>query len=312
MEPGTHKIQTIHPCRLFCLLARQAPVGLIVRRGPSSWVQLNLWHTDTDKIDDGQWFHGRVPQHRCDLSPDGSLFIYFASKYGRSPFETWTAISRPPYFTALALWPLGDSWSGGGLFVDEKTISLDYAPISPPAHPVRLPPPWLKVNQYAASPDELLPMTRERLLRDDWTRLQKGVWRPDRRPLRLLEPEIFQKRHPNGEHTLLMKYLGYGGKAYGSQTIYEFSLKETVAGRETVLEGATWADLDHRQRLVFTKDDGCLYADELRRAAFSPHVLVNLNDQHPRDVSTPEWAMTWEQRTRPGDDDSGEAIRLKK
>jgi hypothetical protein len=95
-EPGTQDAQVEHPCRLFCLLARQAPVGLIVRRGPSTWVQLSLWHTDTDEIEYGQWFHGRLLEDRCDLSPDGSLFIYFASKYGRSQFNTWTAISRPP------------------------------------------------------------------------------------------------------------------------------------------------------------------------------------------------------------------------
>src|SRR5438034_1313362 len=99
MQPPTKT-----PCRLFGLLARQAPVGLLLRRGPTRWVQLTLCHTDTDVLEFGQWFHGKLFERRCDLSPDGSFFIYFASKYGRSQFDTWTAISRPPYFTALALW----------------------------------------------------------------------------------------------------------------------------------------------------------------------------------------------------------------
>ena len=36
---------------------------------------------------------------------------------------TWTAISRPPWFTALAVWPKGDSWGGGGLFVSRSSTS---------------------------------------------------------------------------------------------------------------------------------------------------------------------------------------------
>lgn len=35
---------------------------------------------------------------------------------------TWTAISTPPYFTALALWPAFGHWTGGGLFRSENDI----------------------------------------------------------------------------------------------------------------------------------------------------------------------------------------------
>jgi len=48
-----------------------------------------------------------------DLSPDGQLFLYAARK-AETPerrasdyTHKWTAISKPPYFTALALWPTG-------------------------------------------------------------------------------------------------------------------------------------------------------------------------------------------------------------
>ncbi len=36
----------------------------------------------------------------------------------------WTAISRPPYFSALAIWPCFGHWTGGGLFRDEDNIVL--------------------------------------------------------------------------------------------------------------------------------------------------------------------------------------------
>src|SRR5215475_10445604 len=100
-------------CRLAVILAREAKKGVIFRRGPSDWVQLVLWHTDTDKFEEGQWFHGRIYTERCDVSPDCAKLIYLAAKHYRwrtidHEYSTaWTAISKPPYLTALALWPNG-------------------------------------------------------------------------------------------------------------------------------------------------------------------------------------------------------------
>src|SRR5690349_10075456 len=42
------------PARLFVLLASNSPVGVILRRGPTDWVQMIKWHTDTDKFEEGQ------------------------------------------------------------------------------------------------------------------------------------------------------------------------------------------------------------------------------------------------------------------
>lgn len=36
----------------------------------------------------------------------------------------WTAVSRPPYFTALAIWPCFGHWTGGGVFEGANTIRL--------------------------------------------------------------------------------------------------------------------------------------------------------------------------------------------
>jgi hypothetical protein len=37
---------------------------------------------------------------------------------------TWTAISVPPFFTALAIWPAVGTWTGGGVFRSERDIVL--------------------------------------------------------------------------------------------------------------------------------------------------------------------------------------------
>ena len=107
------------PCRLFFILARNANTAVIFRRGPSKWVQLIRWDTERDTFEPGQWFHGRIYERRSDLLPDGTKLIYFASKFNALTLEdrdytyAWTAISKLPYLTALALWPKGDCWHGG-------------------------------------------------------------------------------------------------------------------------------------------------------------------------------------------------------
>ena len=99
--------------RLSVLLAQASDVAVILRRGPSKQVLMIRWARDTDRFYLGQWFKGRVYECRCDLSPDGEQLIYFAANQ-REPHFSWTAVSRPPYFTALAYWPKGDCWGGGG------------------------------------------------------------------------------------------------------------------------------------------------------------------------------------------------------
>ena len=105
--------------RLYALIARDARRAVVFRRGPSKQVLVLLWNLKDDVLVPGQWFKGRIYERRCDLSPDGEMLAYFAAKH-RGPFGTWTAVSRPPYLTALALWPKGDAWGGGALFEDER------------------------------------------------------------------------------------------------------------------------------------------------------------------------------------------------
>ena len=112
-------------CRLFVILARSAANAVILRRGPSRAVELVRWDLSRDRFEEGQWLRGRVYERRCDLSPSGEYLLYFAAKWG-TPMDTWSAVSRPPYFTALALWPKGDAWGGGGMFERERRVVLNH------------------------------------------------------------------------------------------------------------------------------------------------------------------------------------------
>lgn len=127
------------PCRLFVIMAQLNPVAVILRRGPSAWYHLILWHTNRDEFESGAWFRGRIYKDRCHLSPDGNLFIYFAlqgRKWNTSYQGAWTAISRPPWLHALALWPQGHTWGGGGRFLENRKVALWNGCCQPhPNHP---------------------------------------------------------------------------------------------------------------------------------------------------------------------------------
>lgn len=147
--------------RLSVLFAASKPKAVILRRGPRDAFALVSWALDTHRFDCGQWMKGKVKL--CDLSPEGDLLLYFAAQYHRTDLDseddsiprgtlgppphrpgrkppryktaqarkrlrqntgTWTAISRPPYFTALAYWPSEGTWTGGGCFLSEREIFL--------------------------------------------------------------------------------------------------------------------------------------------------------------------------------------------
>jgi len=126
------------PPRLFVLLAQDAPVGIVLRRGPSAWARVSRWHTDTDALEHGAWFRGRLYEEKCDLSPDGALLVVAAfqgRRLGTETTDSWTAVSRAPWLHALALWPMGTTYGGGGRFVGPRTLVLRGASGTHAMHP---------------------------------------------------------------------------------------------------------------------------------------------------------------------------------
>jgi hypothetical protein len=111
------------PPRLHVLLAKDAPVAVVIRPGPSKAVCTMLWNRTTDEFSMGQWMRGRIYEKRSDLAPDGKHLIYLAfDARNRSPGigSAWTAISRAPYLKAIVLISNGETYDGGGLFRDNE------------------------------------------------------------------------------------------------------------------------------------------------------------------------------------------------
>lgn len=113
--------------KLFVITASQSPAAVILRRGPSKWYHVISWNTRTDHIEHGAWFKGRIYEDKCDLSPDGKLFVSFMLKESNPEngmTNTWTALSRPPWLQALALWPHGGTYGGGGRFTGNRKLAM--------------------------------------------------------------------------------------------------------------------------------------------------------------------------------------------
>jgi hypothetical protein len=290
-----------HPsARLFVILARSAPVGVVLRRGPSNWVQVIRWRTDTDTFEEGHWFKGRIYERRSDLSPDGSLFIYFANQFNarsiNDPHYTyaWTAISRPLYLTALALWPKGDCWHGGGLFLDPRTVWLNHRPGVATPHPDHQPQ-GLRIISNPEAYGEDAPVYWRRLQRDGWELLERGKFsrvRSRRWGYQAEQPEVWQRPDGTGTLRLLMSLMAIGAREPGRRYVLRF---EVVGRRKPriVLDGATWADWDHGGRLVAAQDGRLLTFDPHSATSATPRVLADFNERVPAPLPPPEWATRW-------------------
>ncbi|MCW2308247.1 hypothetical protein [Rhodobium gokarnense] len=82
----------------------------------------------------GSRFFGRFYPNRCDLSPDGRLFLYFVQGKSQKKYQDkhqfWTAFCQPPDVKALLLLAHFDTWGGGGRFLPGRK-----AVVAPGMHP---------------------------------------------------------------------------------------------------------------------------------------------------------------------------------
>jgi hypothetical protein len=282
------------PCRLFPIFARQAPRAVIFRRGPTDWVRLILWHTDTDQLEYGQWFKGRIYERRCDLSPDGSLLVYFARKIsGRTIRDkrytyAWTAISRPPFLTALALWPKGDCWAGGGLFGNDTSLVLNHGPTQAEPHPNHLPPTSMIVRSNPSARGEDGPIFFARLIRDGWQVMQtwpgiKVHWAPTISDM----PRLTARKHPT-----LPFQVQFAWSIDGYLLTQETAVTDSQGWPVVDTGHADWLDWDQRGRLVVLRD-GKVLVGEPANNTFALRELVDLNPQEPEAMLAPNWATHW-------------------
>ena len=290
--------------RLDCILARNTPRAVVFRRGPSKSVLLISWNTANDTFEEGQWFKGRIYERRCDLSPDGDLLLYFAGNY-RKPYYSWSAVSRPPFLTALALWPKGDAWGGGGHFASKSHILLNHRKNEMELAEDFSVPKWLKVTPFGSIPGwgEDDPVWAERLKRDGWKQLSAGSFTRDRtRTITVAydPPIVWEKDHPRWPERYVLRMSITGLKERGGPwyvTWYE--VIDRMNGESSSLDRIGWADWSHDGDLLYATQ-GKLYRCERepQRLALPlrSRLLRDFSDLRFRELAPPQEARRWPAR----------------
>lgn len=223
------------------------------------------WDLETDVVTPGQWLSGSFHLERSDLSPDGKLLVYLAASYKPEVEENaWTAISRPPYFTALALWFKSSTYYGGGLFEDSKSILLN--DIDEHRYSDRFPKPKLKVGSFVASSDH----TEElRMVRDGWRTERARA-----------KPRVLTKSVDGLEVTEMLK-------TKSSMEVRTYTA--SIDGQPIDVQGAKQVDIDApRARIIYTVNGKIFAAD-----GTTIKEVADLADNQFEPIPPPEWATVW-------------------
>lgn len=262
-----------------------------------------LWDLATDRVEGGQWLSGRVDEDKCDVSPDGQLFVYFGGKF-KPQVDTFTAISRPPNFTALAFWPARGTYGGGGVFETNRRVVLEYGRVD------------FELHSGTTLPRdfEVIPVTDRRgrqgsdatdLRRHGFTLVQRGTEGTPTASMRVVfdEPWVEEKTR-----------LGHGGMALqrlwhgmfernGQRCVYSYRLATSVgkARRATTVDlgRLDWADWDHDGSLIYSTH-GQLYRRDVSQALHrplgalpEPKLVADLSPMTFKAIPPPPEATRW-------------------
>ena len=256
-----------NPCRLHCIIASHAPVAVVFRRRPShTWHVLKL-NLQDDTIESGGWMNGSLYPERCAISPDGRLLAYFALQahnHWQDPWSSFFAVSKLPWLTALVAWPTMGTYTTGSCFEDSSTLLVDGCNPQTPHHgafqgtvkSVRMPP---YGNLISMGWQLRTPMPQ----RDS---LSAREWSEYRTTFEL------RKSQPVG-----------GWVLFQLPSVHQYAMESMATGRIEQPDWS-WADWDHRNRLVVATRHGVLQIHNMRRW---PDSL----EWH--DVKSPEWSRNW-------------------
>jgi hypothetical protein len=277
----------VTPPRIFGIAASRAPVVAILARGPSRWSRLGRWDVARDDYERGAWLAGTVYPQRCDLSPDGRWLSYFALNPSSTWKAGWTyiAISRLPWFTALAAWGTDGTWTRGVRFVEDRTSWALSDPDEGDAAPLR------RRFGLELRRARTFAVERER----GWTetddtppRAPDDAW--DEKRARFV---TVQKVRPGDASTRLLVSGRFAAFRDSRNHDPEVSYVLERAGTTGTLDGVQWAHWDASGRLLVATTDGRL---QIRSGDTAPGSIVwetDLSADEPDPRPPPDEARAW-------------------
>lgn len=290
--------------RLYFMVARAARTAVVFRRGPTKQVQMLHWDLARDVVTPGQWLSGRLYNERCDLSPSGRLLVYFAGKF-TGDIPTFTAICRPPYFTALALWKEHGTWGGGGCFEHDRRLVLNSGDRDSERAGGRSIPADFVIEPWSMRPtlptgDDLWPQNR------GWTRIADGIVTKERTPrmfVSFTEPQVHEKPNPLHPRLALERSLLGRFETNGPTQVYSYRLLERTRrdpsgppAHSEPLGRLDWADWDLDGSLLFGHA-GCLWRRQMSGSLAGPRapatVVADLRAHGFTNLPPPDSARVW-------------------
>jgi hypothetical protein len=262
---------------LYCIFARAAPKAVIFRRGPSKQVRLIAWDVATNSFEMGQWLKGRIYAEKSDLAPSGTSLIYYAAKFGPG-YDTWIALSTPPYLTAHTIWPTFGTWNILSLFDTDTRLALATYRSDTSLEPIKGSslPKGLTVDRRPWPGFFYVRADHDRLLRDGWT-VNAGdpIYRGDTDDT----PLVYSKAIADDFR------LRVTAKSDG--TLSHAIVKGDGNATELLVE---WADA-YGGRLYFSHGGRLLTAEPSRPR--KPTVLADFTDMQFEEVVAPPSALEW-------------------
>jgi len=222
--------------RIHLLPAKEAPIVVILRRKPSKVFHLMRWNTETDAIEHGSWFRGRLYPLRCDVSNDGNWMVYLALGAGGN---TWNGVCKLPWLmTACEAENVG-TYHGGGYWADGKTLLTNG---------------WSGIRTVEKFPFALSPLSTTysedegvlypRMERDGWRRAvppgKEGALEGTKKRAAIPRGDAGWEHQPSPKHPVLRCF--YRSYLQRGRT-FEFRLEGYPDVLDANVEWATWDSL---------------------------------------------------------------------
>lgn len=271
----------VFPARLHILLAHDARSAVVIRRGPFKSTAVFGWDRRRDAFTLGQWVRARIYERRCDLSPEGKWFIYFAMN-GRWESETkgsWTAISMSPWLKALTLHAKGDCWNGGGLFTGRNSYWLNgcHSKTLRQDHQLEIDATFRPAESYG---NECTGVYYVRLQRDGWRLIHHKSLE------RFKALTIFEKPVPCGWTLRKIAHFEIGAPPGKGCYWDEHELENKETGQVIRKPGWEWADLDGVR--IAWAEKGQLCAAHLNPSGLAAETLLHdFNDYKFEAIEAP-------------------------
>ena len=308
MDKPIKKESSEVPCRLHAIVADKADIAVVFRRGPSHWWNILKWNLKTYELESGAWVKGTLYPRRAAISPDGKLLCYFMFKGDScdTKWNTFFAVSKIPWVTALVAWSTYGTWTTGCWFdrnsdlniagsMSEKAFHGKYSGkvnINPPA---RID--WGK-PQYIQEQT-----TGWKFIYDKWVSENRQYLisaLPSDKQMWLRPPIGLMKRRGDDEAILMQLDFGYQFARHEVEGVHAIESRMSdyilryASGHLAHLSNLRWADWDNHGNLITATWDGCLCVYKVNEDDTLKCITRHdLNQMEPEPTKSPANARKW-------------------